>query len=47
MSEFLAKGGDSYSMFKDADIETIVDEENGLQIIDICKQAFKRTRTDY
>ena len=47
MSEFLAKGGDSYLMFKDADIETIVDEENGLQIIDICKQALKRTRTDY
>lgn len=47
MPKFMAMGGDGYSMFIGEEVETIVDEENGLGIIDIVKQFFKRTRTDY
>lgn len=37
MSKFLAFGGDGYSMFKREEVKTIVDEENGLGIIDVVK----------
>ena len=47
MPEFLANGGDGYSMFKHESVQTVVDDENGLKIMDICKQFFKRTQTDY
>ena len=47
MPKFMAKGGDGYSMFTKPEVETVVDEENGLGIIEIVKNFFKRTRTDF
>ncbi len=34
-------------MFKKDEVKWVVDDENGLAIMDICKQFFKRTQTDY
>ena len=34
-------------MFLKPEVETVVDEENGLGIIEIVKNFFKRTRTDF
>ena len=34
-------------MFLKPEVEVIVDEENGLGIIEIVKNFFKRTRTDF
>lgn len=34
-------------MFTKPEVETVVDEENGLGIIEIVKNFFKRTRTDF
>ena len=47
MPKFMAKGGDGFSMFLKPEVETVVDEENGLGIIEIVKNFFKRTRTDF
>ena len=34
-------------MFTKPEVETVVDEENGLGIIEIVKNFFKRTKTDF
>ena len=47
MPKFMAIGGDGFKMFLREEVETIVDEENGLGMIDVVKQFFKRTRTDF
>lgn len=47
MPDWVAFGNDGFSMLLGDEVKTIVDEENGLCIIDIVKQSFKRTRTDY
>ena len=47
MPKYIALGGDGFKMFTKNDVKVIVDDENGLGIIDIVKQFFKRTRTDF
>ena len=47
MPDFLAKGGDGFSVFSKPEVQVVVDDENGMPIMDIFKQFFKRTRTDF
>ena len=47
MPDYLASGGDGFSMFTSDQVKVIVDDENGALIIDVVKQFFKRTRTDF
>lgn len=46
MPEFLANGGDGYSMFKKEGVKTILDEETASRMIGICKEFFKNMCTD-
>ena len=47
MPKYIAFGGDGYHMFTREEVKVIVDDENGLGVVDICKQFFKRTQTDF
>lgn len=44
---YLQHGGDGYSMLANKNrIETLVDEENGIYIIEMIKKFFSKTSTD-
>lgn len=47
MPQFIAEGGDGYSMFESEDVKIVVDDENAMRIVDIVKQFFKRTEVNY
>ena len=44
---YIGKGGDGFSMFAKPEVETVVDPENSMWLIDVVKQFFKRTSKDY
>ena len=37
MPQYIAEGGDGYSMFQSDDVKIVVDDENALRVIDIVK----------
>lgn len=47
MPDYMATGGDGFSMFESDQVKVVVDDENGQRIMDTVKQFFKRTRTDF
>ena len=47
MPKYIALGGDGYDMFLKEEVQVIVDDENGLGVVDIVNQFFKRTATDF
>lgn len=47
MPDYMASGGDGFSMFESDQVKVVVDDENGSPIMDVIRQFFKRTKTDF
>ena len=48
MPKFMAFGGDGYNMFtQEQGVKVLVDDENGLGVVDIVNHFFKRTAVNF